>query len=79
MALSEKLPKQWRKSPSAKCSLLTPVLTKKIKNEDTKYHDISKSGPLKTWESHFHTIWIIELTLISRCFGKGKVFSKTLT
>ena len=39
-------------------------------------HTIQKSGPLKTWESRFSNVWIIELAIISTCFGKGKVFSK---
>ena len=44
-------------------------------------HTIQKSGPLKTWESHFSNVWVIELTIISTCFGKGKAkfFLKTLT
>ena len=39
-------------------------------------HTIQKSGPLKTWESRFSNVWIIELAIISTCFGKGQVFSK---
>ena len=40
----------------------------------SQYH--SKVRPLKTWESHFPNVWVIELTIISTYFGKGKVFSK---
>ena len=36
------------------------------------YH--SKSGPLKTWESHFPLIWVMELSIISAYFGKGNFF-----
>ena len=35
-------------------------------------HTIQKSGPLKTWEN----VWVTELTIISTCFGKDRVFSK---
>ena len=38
-------------------------------------HTIQKSDLLKTWESQF-SVWVIEFTIISTCFGKGKVFSK---
>ena len=39
-------------------------------------HTIQKSGPLKTWESYISNVWMTELSIISTCFGKGKVFSK---
>ena len=35
------------------------------------------SGPLKTWESHFSLVWVMELSIKLTCFDKGKVFSET--
>ena len=37
-------------------------------------HTIIKSGALKTWESHFSLVWVLELSIITTCFRKGKVF-----
>ena len=59
MALSEELPKQWRKSPTAKCSLLTLVLTKKVNNKDKKYHDISIPFKSQVHSKHGSPTFII--------------------
>ena len=37
-------------------------------------HPIQKSGPLKTWEPLFSLAWVMEVSIISTCFGKAKVF-----
>ena len=37
-------------------------------------HTMQKSALLKTRESHFSLVWVIEFSIISPCLGKGKVF-----
>ena len=70
----EKLPYQWRKSFSSKCSFLPLVLDK---NENTRYHrpwylqTIQESGLLKTREFYFSSI-------ISSCSDRAIFFFRQL-
>ena len=74
MALSKKLPKQWRKSLSSKYLFLTLLLNKKNKNEYTRYQDMVGQVYSKHGSPTFLLVWAMELSIISTCFGKGKVF-----
>ena len=41
-------------------------------------HTINKSALLKTTESHFSFVWVIDFITISSCLGKVKVFPTIL-
>ena len=36
-------------------------------------HTIQKSGLLKTWQSHFSLVWVMEFSIISSFLGKDKI------
>ena len=75
MTLSKKkLPKQRRKSFWSNCSF-RPFLNKKWKWKHGilwHLHIIQKSPLLKTRESHFSVVWLMECSITSPCLGYVK-------
>ena len=70
----KKLSLQRRKSFSTHCFLITLFLNK----TPWHLHIIQLSPILKTRESHFSLVWVLEFKIISSCLGKVKVFPITL-
>ena len=91
MALSKKLPKQWRKSLSSKYPFLKLLLNKKdnnnkiIKNKNkyTEYHGISLPFKSHVYSKHgsptFSLVCVMELVLYLYVLVKAKFFLKTIT
>ena len=73
LTLSKKnLPKQRRKSFISNCSLIPLFLNKKWKWKHRilrHLHIIQKSPLVKTRESHFSLVWLMECSTTSPCLG----------
>ena len=72
--LDEPLPQPWRISLSSKSSFLPLVLNNKKHGIQRHLHTIQKWALIKTRDSHFSLVSIMEFSIISSCFGKVKVF-----